>query len=167
MSNQTNRVDLLISDPNVSSQPAIDPAPGPSWGTNVSFWATNYPNLTPVVVDLMENQLVLNQPMGNPSYSYPPPTTNPSSCGWRGAYITGPLGTDPWGTRYMANVAFLGTDDGGYNSRLLGAPSPAAFQQMDVFVLSAGPDKTVSTHFTVDGVIAQKDDLIALVNGGF
>ncbi len=26
---------------------------------------------------------------------------------WRGAYLPGPIGADPWGTRYAVNVEFL------------------------------------------------------------
>jgi Tfp pilus assembly protein PilE len=164
-SNQSadNRVDLLVS--------AVSPAPGvPDTGVFVPSggdapWLALYtaapsPGLN---VDTMENQLVTNTPMGNPAWAYPLPGVSPASCGWRGAYISGPLGADPWGTRYMANVAFLGPP----GARLLGAPSAAAFSQMDVFVISAGPDKSVQTPFLVDGVISQGDDLIALVSGGF
>jgi len=97
---------------------------------------------------------------GNPYHR--PSSGNPANCGFRGAYISSPIGNDPWGTRYMANVAFLGPP----GTRLLGA-TEATFRNMDVFVLSAGPDKTVSTPFTVDGVMAVGDDQIALISGGF
>jgi type II secretory pathway pseudopilin PulG len=150
-----NRVDLLVSEGSPQSRPAL--------GVGISYWNVDPYGNASLVVDTMENQLVTNTPMSVQAWAYPWPGINPGSCGWRGAYITAPLGSDPWGTRYMANVAFLGPP----GSRLLGAPSANAFRQMDVFVLSAGPDKTVQTPFTIDGVVAQNDDMIALVNGGF
>ena len=147
-----NRVDLLVS--------AISPATGiPDTGmfapvgvgssaTSDSNWLAVYTGAAGAFnVDTMDNQLVTNTPMGGGKY--PSPGVSPVSCGWRGAYISGPIGPDPWGTRYMANVMFLGS-------------SPN-----DVFVLSAGPDKIVQTPFQVDGASAKEDDLIALISGGF
>jgi general secretion pathway protein G len=171
--NDNNRVDMLISDAGAAYTPAIDPTPGPAWGISGSegYWDDPYGVSASLVVDTMEDQLVTNQPMGSSANAYPAPGPNPASCGWRGAYISAPLGPDPWGTRYMANVAFLGQTDGTTRPLMVpggtAADKSANFRQMDVFVLSAGPDKIVSTYFTVNGVVAQKDDLIALVNGGF
>jgi type II secretory pathway pseudopilin PulG len=165
-SNQSadNRVDLLVSvvSPGIGNPDtgAFAPVGGdPNWlypYTGVTGPAT-------FNVDTMENQLVTNTPMGQAGWAYPSPGVSPASCGWRGAYISAPLGADPWGTRYMANVAFLGPPGG----RTLGASNPPGFNQYDVFVLSAGPDKSVQTPFLVDGAIALGDDLMALVSGGF
>ena len=60
---------------------------------------------------------------------------------WRGAYLPGPIGPDPWGTRYAVNVEFL--------ARALGAGPSGNVN--DVFVISAGPDRVVDTRFDVDG----------------
>jgi Tfp pilus assembly protein PilE len=163
-SNQSsdNRVDLLVS--------AVSPEPGtPDTGVFLPSgggprWEALYTGIPgPFNVDTMENQLVTNSPMGHPEWGYPRPGISPGSCGWRGAYISAPLGPDPWGTRYMANVAFLGPR----GTRPLGATNPPGFNQYDVFVMSAGPDKNAQTPFRVDGVVAQGDDFIALISGGF
>jgi hypothetical protein len=43
--------------------------------------------------------------------------------------------------------------------------SEAAFQQQDVFVLSAGADEMVQTPWMIDGAMSQGDDQIALISG--
>jgi len=150
-----NRLDLMISDANLTSKPTLD--------IGIDKWDTQPPgNSGSLTVDTIENQLVIGAPGG--STQYPRPSSlDPSSCGFRGAYISTPIGVDPWGIRYMVNVAFLGPE----GTRSLGATMPPGFNQYDVFVLSAGPDQTVSTCFKVDGVMAVNDDMIALVSGGF
>jgi type II secretory pathway pseudopilin PulG len=149
-----NRLDLLVSDG--------DPRYIPSLDTGIHYWNTAvYGSRNTVTVDTMENQLVIGRPYGGGFYPRPD-SSSPVSCGFRGAYISTPIGADPWGTRYMVNVAFLGFP----GSRTLGATA-STFRNMDVFVLSAGPDRTVSTPFTVDGAVARGDDMIALVSGGF
>jgi len=66
---------------------------------------------------------------------------------WRGAYISAPIDSDPWGNRYAVNVLYLRT-----------APT-----SNDVFVLSAGPDEEIDTAFTVNGVVPGDDDIIAVI----
>jgi type II secretory pathway pseudopilin PulG len=149
-----NRLDLLVSDGDPMTIPALD--------TGIQYWDTPvYGSRSTVTVDTMENQLVLGRPHGGGYYPRPH-HPNPGSCGFRGAYISTPIDADPWGVRYMVNVAFLGFP----GNRTLGATT-ATFRNMDVFVLSTGPDRTASTPFTVDGVVARGDDMIALVSGGF
>jgi len=63
----------------------------------------------------------------------------------------------------MINVAFLGNCSEGWG-RCFGL-SEAAFQQQDVFVLSAGADEMVQTPWMIDGVMSQGDDQIALISG--
>jgi type II secretory pathway pseudopilin PulG len=75
---------------------------------------------------------------------------------WRGAYLPGPIGPDPWGTRYAVNVEFL--------ARALGAGPSGNVN--DVFVISAGPDRVVDTRFDVDGVAPGSSDLIYVLSGG-
>jgi type II secretory pathway pseudopilin PulG len=75
---------------------------------------------------------------------------------WRGSYLPGPVGPDPWGTRYAVNVEFL--------ARALGAGPSGNVN--DVFVISAGPDRVVDTRFDVDGAIPGSGDLIYVVSGG-
>jgi type II secretory pathway pseudopilin PulG len=75
---------------------------------------------------------------------------------WRGAYLPGPIGPDPWGTRYAVNVEFL--------ARALG--SGPSGNVNDVFVISAGPDRVVDTRFDLDGASPGSTDLIYVLSGG-
>ncbi len=74
---------------------------------------------------------------------------------WRGAYMAGPIGPDPWGTRYAVNVEFL--------ARALGAGPSGNVN--DVVVVSAGPDRVVDTQFDVDGATGGSDVLYVLSGG--
>ena len=81
--------------------------------------------------------------------------------GWRGAYLTGAIGPDPWGNRYGANTVFLNpaADANG-----------ATGTNFDVFVLSAGADGVVATDMegngaTSGGTTAGGDDVIYIVTG--
>ena len=72
---------------------------------------------------------------------------------WRGAYCAGPIGPDPWGTRYAVNVEFL--------ARALGAGPVGNVN--DVVVVSAGPDRVVDTQFDIDGATRAKRRAVRLV----
>lgn len=102
-------------------------------------WQSLVDNTT---VDFLEYHLVTNDPGGDPANAYAPGGAN----AWRGAYLSGPVDPDPWGNRYMVNVAFLG-----------------AASTDDVVVYSAGPDEVIDTQYAADSVSAGNDDLISLV----
>lgn len=87
-------------------------------------------------IDFLERHLVTNNPGGNSANDYPVTGANR----WRGAYLTAPIGPDPWGNRYGVNVQWLNdtTNCGGNRTN-------------DVFVLSAGPDEIIATPFRQDG----------------
>jgi len=87
---------------------------------------------------------------------------------WRGAYLRGPVETDPWGNRYAVNVAFL-------DPRLDAAPvavngvitagfGTATYPRLDVFAISAGPDEEIDTKSAQDGAVAGDDDFIYVVS---
>jgi hypothetical protein len=94
-------------------------------------------------VDLIDRYLVENAPAGNPANAWPAPTTLGGS-GWRGAYLTTPPATDPWGHRYAINVRYL-------NSRNA------------VVVISAGPNGAIETPFEGPGLLPAGDDRLVLV----
>jgi type II secretory pathway pseudopilin PulG len=82
--------------------------------------------------------------------------------GWRGAYLTPPIGPDPWGGRYAATTVFLNP-----SSDSTGTGNGTNF---DAFVLSAGPDGTVATDMegnglTSGGTTPGGDDLIFIFSG--
>jgi hypothetical protein len=72
-----------------------------------------------------------------------------SATGWRGPYVDGTIGPDPWGHRYAVNARTL-----------------MAGGSLDAFVLSAGPNGLVETPYEADGVVAGGDDVLALVSSG-
>lgn len=106
-------------------------------------------------VDFLDYYLVTNTPGNDPSRSYPTPDecggslSRPDLAAWRGAYISAPVGPDPWGNRYMVNVRFL--EEG---------------RLEDVVILSAGPDEEVDSPFWADGFSPGDDDLSVLFSAG-
>jgi hypothetical protein len=74
---------------------------------------------------------------------------------WRGAYLPGPLGPDPWGFRYAVNVEYLGRAPGA---------GPAG-NVNDVLVLSAGNNGLIETRYDTDGA-ASGNDVIYVLGGG-
>jgi type II secretory pathway pseudopilin PulG len=167
-----NRVDILrTSGPDVVASDLGSSA--------VAFTATN--NITGNTInwdddqdagvgDTMENQFVLN----NPDYATPAETTpfgytlsGPvAGLGWRGAYITTPVGTDPWGKVYLSNTVFLvvandAVDGDGEGERRGG-------WSHDTIVVSAGPNNLFDTPFGGSanfGTERASDDIIYIVRG--
>jgi hypothetical protein len=82
----------------------------------------------------LAEQLVNNAP----GYALKLPT---SQFGWNGPYFSSEIGSDPWGNRYLVNIGLIDTSPGA--ATLLGRQKPA------VWVLSAGPNGTVETPFTL------------------
>lgn len=168
---EVNRVDILKSSgPNVAAADLgtsatdfadVDITPNPiNWadddGVNVG--------------DTMVSQFVLNTPNYNtPAESSPTGYTlagPQAGLGWRGAYMTAPIGTDPWGKVYVVNASFLSiasdSTDGTAEGDRRGGWS------RDVIVLSAGPNNLYDTPFggnTNFGTTIQGDDLIYIVRG--
>jgi type II secretory pathway pseudopilin PulG len=102
----------------------------------------------------MEEQFTTNQHGSTAIYPLPV---------WRGAYLPGPIGPDPWGTRYAVNVKFLG-------EKLLDDPTPRPQSEgdIDVFCISAGPNKKYETGFSgngMGGTTKLGDDFIFVIAG--
>ncbi len=157
-----NRVHLLVTQ---GDTPTVA-APAVRAGVGVTDW--NHP-VDNAAVQLLDSYLVANTPSGLAANGYRTASTMSTTTefdpdggamfnaehAWRGAYLPGPLGPDPWGYRYAVNVEFLGRPTGA---------GPAG-QVNDVFVLSAGADGRIETRFDVDGVTSS-NDVIYLVGGG-
>ena len=124
------QVALLVSDGDTPR--TVSAGGSASWQTAVDLSTT----------DFLENHIVMNQPGGDPLNAYAPAGVN----AWRGAYLNAPIDPDPWGNRYMVNVAFLG-----------------ASSSNDVVVFSAGPDEAIDTQYAANPLAAGGDDLITLV----
>ena len=117
----------------------------------------------------MDHQLVLNEPAGVAGDAYPAPTFTTGGGyrgggGWRGPYLSGPVGLDPWSHGYQVNTVFLaaasdaaagtgeGQRGGGWTS--------------NVMVLSAGADRTIRTPFGGTTGRPVGDDIVYVVQGG-
>jgi hypothetical protein len=130
-------VQMLVSDGDTPR--AVGIGGGAEWDDPVGT--------APTVVDFLERQLVTNTPITSGSYNTAgcAPVSAPTNC-WRGAYISAPVDSDPWGNRYAVNTLYLRTSTSN-----------------DVFVLSTGPDEEIDTAFTVDGVTPGDDDITSVI----
>ena len=114
--------------------------------------------------DSMDRQFVTN---GGGS-GYPAPSDDgPYGPGWRGAYLSSPVGPDPWGHRYLVNAVFLAVARdaaaGGGEGQRSGGWS------RDTFCISAGPNGQFETPFggnATHGVDRRGDDLVFIISGG-
>ncbi len=172
-----NRVDLLVSagaDP-TSVQVAdvtFDDNTAANQGTFNWLPSTNAPQAGQQ--DTIDDQLIEND-NATPyaTVSFPSAGGGPRmKLGWRGAYLNGPIGGDPWGTKYQVNTIFLAvannaTDAGG-NQAQEGLRETA--WSRDTLVLSAGANGDVETSFggaaATSGVSAGGDDVIYVMKGG-
>jgi len=108
-----NRLQVLVSRGNVP----LEDVPTP-WTTGAAG-------------GLME-QLVNN----TPGYAMRTPT---SQFGWNGPYFSSEIAADPWGNRYVVNVALIDLAPG--------AATAGGQAKMAVWVLSAGPNGIIETPF--------------------
>jgi Tfp pilus assembly protein PilE len=166
---KANRVDLIYSDGpdvtpgDVAGGSAADFAGGGNTAAALN-WHTDGSR-----GDSMQHQFVDN---GGPDYPSPADlgtwaTAGPASgLGWRGAYLSSPVGPDPWGHRYLVNTVFLavardaeaGTGEG----------QRSGGWSRDTFCISAGPNGQYETPFggnAAHGVDRRGDDLIFVISG--
>jgi len=163
-----NRVDILFSDgPDVTLTDLLGEATTVfTSGGNIAM-PLNW-DVDDVRGDSMEKQFTKNGPV----YLTPANYGNYSAVGplfglgWRGAYLSAPIGPDPWGRRYLVNSVFLsvavdatpgtgeGQKSGGWSN--------------DVFCISAGPNNQLETRFGGDewsGTMRYGDDFITIIAG--
>ena len=170
----TNRVDLLVSDGDI---PVLSTAMAAE-----QLWVQPVDN---GIVDTLANHLVENSPADDTSKRYRTGSdvtiaaaggqnidfARVASGGfnaphsWRGPYLRGPVGGDPWGNRYAVNVLFL---DPAPSSTSASYGDSANFAlngaRSDVFVLSPGPDEEIDTLVAQDGAVPGDDDYIHVVS---
>ena len=81
--------------------------------------------------------LLTEQLMNNvPGYSLRTPT---SQFGWNGPYLSSEIIADPWGNRYVVNIDLIDTS--------ASAIGRGGMVKAAVWVLSAGPNRTIDTPF--------------------
>jgi len=169
-----NRADLAVSTGNIPAvQAGVDSgaAAAATAQQGAVDWTDAIAETSGKVA--LYNQLVANTP------TYPNPTTalttaNPAapgslgafSLGWRGAYLNGVIGPDPWGFRYTCNTIFLGaaTDATASNG---GAGTGWAD---DARCLSAGQNNQIEVNFdNATGSTSfsgtQNDDVVFVISG--
>lgn len=122
------------------------------------------------VGDTFESQLVLNTPdYDTPAESTPTGYTisgPQAGLGWRGAYMSGPVGTDPWGRVYLSNTLFLAVASNATDGTAEG--DQRGGWSRDTIVVSAGPNNLFDTPFggSVNfGTNRQGDDLVYVIRG--
>ena len=118
--------------------------------------------------DSLEHQLVEN---GNNSKYRTPAQTAPTgytmsgpqfNLGGRGAYLSSPIGADPWGRRYVVNSVFLATAYDATEGN--GEGQRSGGWAKDVFCLSAGQNNIYETPFG-DDCLRKGDDFIYVISG--
>lgn len=169
-----SRIDLLISNGNTPTVSAADTTfPSSSAATTTGNWLGGTTPIQANNRDTMDHQLVtnLNGAGSGPLYTNASYSTGASprpGLGWRGAYITGPLGPDPWGYVYQANTIYLtvASNATGSTEGLLNGG-----WKSDVVVITGGANGTVETLFSSadtvgqSGTIAVGDDILYVVRG--
>jgi len=144
---KSNRVDILYSDgPDVTSAALEGQATTIFYSSGNIAMPLNW-DKDGDHGDSMERQFTTNDP------NYPSPAqlgtyiaVGPQfGLGWRGAYLSAPIGPDPWGHRYLVNSVFLSvaTDSicGGCEGEQSGGWS------RDLFCISSGPNGLFETRF--------------------
>ena len=170
-----NRVDLLWSDGNTTG--AISPtspastnytmaggnAAGPlNWDTNITAQDGSMEQ------HFVRNDLPAPYPVPQVLYPLTMPVGPQQGTGWRGAYLSPPIGPDPWGGAYMVNTAFLTTAT---DATAEAEGRNGTVWNRDVFCLSGGPNRQYETFFggclgnTASGTCRAGDDFIYVIQG--
>jgi len=174
-----NRVDLLVSSgSNPSATGSADAViDADSWqdGGSAVNWLPDANAPSAGQRDTVDQQLVTNATVAYATTTFSGGGGPKTRVGWRGAYLNGPIGGDPWGTIYQVNTIFLGVAsdgaDGGAVDHATEGLKQAGWSR-NVLVLSAGSDRMVDTEFGGSaagaggvGVVAGGDDIIYVFRG--
>lgn len=151
----SNRVTMIVSEGDVPT-PAVPRA-------GLTNWDSSNGSPPAAIVTTIAEQLITNNVKYrtlsdmNVTSNFDPSSgaTFNSEYGWRGAYLSEPVGPDPWGRRYAVNTEFLGRISGGSQTNF----------DNDVFVISAGPNRIVDTAFAGEATAPAADDVLYLVSG--
>jgi hypothetical protein len=175
---KTNRTDLLYSDGAVvglGGTAAATPYSliGATNGANASYnWVLTGGGAVSNVGS-MEAHFTSNAPL------YPLPSAlgffpvGPQfGLGWRGAYLSPPIGPDPWGSPYLVNTVFLSPATNATDASAEGFAGTA--WDRDVFCISPGPNRLYETYFggcsqvspVRGGTCREGDDWTYVIQGG-
>jgi prepilin-type N-terminal cleavage/methylation domain-containing protein len=120
--------------------PALPSANPFAAGHTFNTWALNGTN-----GDVLDNQLLGNAPKGAAGGAYP----TSGQYQWRGPYLSGGFGTDPWSRPYVINV--------------ISGFSTSTTQYKRLYVLSAGPNGVIDTSATATSTTDITGDDIGLI----
>jgi type II secretory pathway pseudopilin PulG len=154
------KMDLMISD---GTPPIVATPPVRGFGGGVDNWygyvggSLNF-RMPNKFIDTCENQLITNSTSGGDAI-YPEPRVPVFGPyfgqGWRGAYLSPPCASDPWGHTYQVNTKFA-TTTFGTSWHHEGSKHSMRMHCNDVFCVSAGKDGVITTPFGPDyGVYPQ------------
>ena len=170
----SNRVDLLVSGGNDPDSVGTADVALPD-SESASYGSVNWlPDAqAPTQRDTLDDQLIENDnATPYPAVSFTGGGGPRMKLGWRGAYLNGPIASDPWGYKYQVNTIFLAVATNAFDT----AASPDQSQEglresgwkRAVMVLSPGANGAIQTSFGGPGggsVSAAGDDVIYILGG--
>lgn len=175
-----NRVDLLVSDgmeapvlSGVDNSVATNLQATLTWGDDIAAPAASAATggVQSVYDHLVSNDATYVLPTVSLDTVDPPAPASLGrfGMGWRGAYLSGVVGPDPWSYRYACNTAFLGVARDALNA---GNGANATGWSTDAFCFSAGQNNTIETDIesanggiTFSGTGPANDDIIYVISG--
>jgi type II secretory pathway pseudopilin PulG len=164
-----NKLDIILSD--YINVPIVTASDVAGFGAGANNWfgtGTGMFPFNPTFMDTCSNQLITNLEGGvGPLGIYPEPSMTVAPAfgpyfgqGWRGAYLSPPCASDPWGYAYQINTKWATwTFSNG-----------TRYHCNDVFCLSPGKDGIIDTSFGIDyqvfpqGLNRKGDDWVTIIS---
>jgi len=160
-----NKMDIMLSD--YTNKPTVTANPVAGFGAGAVNWfgIAGHASFDGTFMGKCSDQLITNNLGGAGAAIYAEPGTSTPvfgpyfGQGWRGAYLSPPCASDPWGYPYEVNTkwATMTFSTGTRN------------HCNDVFCLSPGKDGLIDTSFGVDygvypqGVVRKGDDWVTII----
>ena len=164
----SGRVELLVSGTAVgANEPTVSAAALGSITTDTASattlnWAGGTSEVGDSFRDLMDDQFVTNA-AGYTAVVFTKGGGPRVGLGWRGSYLNGPIGMDPWGRMYQASTVFLSIASDAVDGT--GAGALRGGWTNNVVVLSAGTNGNVETPFGGVGTTSVGDDVTYVFQG--
>ena len=165
---KANRVDVLYSlgDPLDIDTTLAPPFTGYTAAMTTQQWTVSSTN-----TDTMESQFVTNGPVYQTPFdkywTQGVPVGPLFGTGWRGAYLSPPIGPDPWGSKYLVNSGFNATAKDTTSGDIEGYKK--WWWEIDVICLTPGPNKKIETPYNAGdyrrGTTRNADDFVTVISG--
>jgi type II secretory pathway pseudopilin PulG len=167
-----NRRELLTSSDTVSTNEATVTASafGSTLANNQLSNSLNWAGDATAEVDdtyrdTLDNQLVTNTLATSNYKTLTFGSRGVAGRGWRGGYLSGPIGLDPWGYAYQVSSAFLAVASDAATADVPAEGGGYTGWANDVIVISAGPNSIIATPFGGLATAAVGDDITYVVKG--